>query len=55
MDKVVSVLITAIVALAVLVAAGPALVALAHALAPLVLALGLVAGVLRLIWYWTSL
>ena len=55
MNKAISLLIIAIVALAVLVSAGPTLVALVHSLAPLVLAVGLVVGVLRLVWYWTSL
>ena len=55
MNKLITALIVAIVALAVLVSAGPTLVALMHQLAPLVLAVGLVVGVLRLIWYWTSL
>jgi len=55
MNKAISFLITAIVALAVLVSAGPTLVGLAHSLAPLVLAVGLVVAVLRLVWYWTSL
>lgn len=37
-----------------LVSAGPTIVALANALAPLVLAIGLVAGVLRLVWHYTN-
>ncbi len=55
MNKSISFLIAAMVALAVLVSAGPTLVALSHQLVPLVLAIGLVVAVLRLIWYWTSL
>lgn len=55
MSKLITFLIAAIVALAVLVSAGPTLVALAHSLAPLVLAVGAVVAVLRLVWYWTSL
>lgn len=36
-----------------LVSAGPVIVALANALAPLVLAVGLVVAVLRLVWHYT--
>lgn len=47
-------LIGAIVLLSVLVSAGPTLVGLAHAAVPLVIALGSVAVVLRLVWYFTN-
>jgi hypothetical protein len=46
-------LVVAIVALSVLVMAGPTLVALAHAAVPLVVAVGIVGGVLRLIFFHT--
>lgn len=55
MNRAISFLITAIVALAVLVSAGPTLVALARSVVPLILVVGLVVGGLRLVWYWTSL
>lgn len=47
-------LIAAIVLLSVLLSAGPTLVGLARAAVPLVIALGSVAVVLRLVWYFTS-
>lgn len=47
-------LVVAIVTLAVLVSAGPTLVGLAHAAVPLVIAIGSVAGLLRLIWHFTN-
>lgn len=53
MNKPVIYLIMAIVALAVLVSAGPTLIALAHAAVPLVVALGVVAVVLRLVFFHT--
>jgi hypothetical protein len=43
----------AVVALAMLVSAGPALVALANAAVPLVIAIGVVAAVLRLVFFHT--
>jgi hypothetical protein len=46
-------LITAIVVLSVLVAAGPTLVGLANVLPSLVLALALAAAMLRLVWFVT--
>lgn len=54
MSQPVAVLIAAIVALSVLVAAGPTVVGLAHVLPSLVLALGLAAALLRLVWYVTT-
>ena len=54
MSPPVAYLITAIVALSVLVAAGPTLVGLANALPSIVLALGLAAALLRLVWYVTT-
>lgn len=42
-----------VVTLSVLVSAGPTLVALAHAAVPLVVAVGIVAGALRLIFFHT--
>jgi hypothetical protein len=44
----------AIVLLAALTAAGPTIVALAHAAVPLVIAVGAVAVVLRVAWYFTQ-
>jgi hypothetical protein len=53
MNKPVVYLIVAIVALSILVSAGPTLVALAHAAIPLIVAVGIVAAVLRLIFFHT--
>lgn len=47
-------LITAIVVLSVLVSAGPTIVGLASVLPSLVLAIGLAAALLRLVWFVTS-
>jgi hypothetical protein len=46
-------LVVAIVSLSVLVSAGPTLIALAHAALPLVIAGGLVAAILRLVFFHT--
>lgn len=46
-------LLVLIIALAVLVSAGPTLIALAHAALPLVIAGGVVAAVLRLVFFHT--
>lgn len=54
MNKAAGWLVVAIVGLAVLTSAGPTVVALAHALVPIVLAVGAVAVVLRLVWYFTN-
>lgn len=43
-----------VVALWVLISAAPILVGLAHALVPLIVAVGFVAVLLRLAWYFTS-
>lgn len=48
-------LVAAVVGLAVLVAAGPTLVALLDAAVPLVIAVGAVVVVLRLVWHFTNL
>jgi hypothetical protein len=53
MNKPVTYLIIAIVALSMLVSTGPTLVALAHAAIPLVVAAGIVAVVLRLVFFHT--
>lgn len=53
MSKSPTFLVVAVVGLSVLTSAGPILAALAHALAPLVIALGCMALVLRLAWYFT--
>lgn len=47
-------LVVAIVLLAMLVTAGPVLVALAEAAVPLVVATGLVVGLLRFVWLVTE-
>jgi hypothetical protein len=47
-------LVAAIVLLAVLVSAGPTLIGLLHAAVPLVIAGGVVAAVLRLLWFFTD-
>lgn len=54
MTRLVVGLVVAIVALSALVSAGPTIVALANALAPLVLAVGLVIAVLRIVWHFTK-
>lgn len=54
MSPPVAVLTAALVALCVLVAAGPTLVGLANVLPSLMLALGLAAALLRLVWYVTT-
>jgi hypothetical protein len=46
-------LVACVVLLAVLVSAGPTLIALIHAAVPLVIAIGLVAAVLRLVFFHT--
>jgi hypothetical protein len=53
MNKPTAYLIAAIVALSVLVSAGPTLVALANAAVPLVIAVGVVAVALRLVFFHT--
>lgn len=53
MNKSTAWLVAAIVALAMLVSAGPALVALANAAVPLVIAGGVVAIALRLVFFHT--
>jgi hypothetical protein len=51
--KFLSTLVLVIVGLAALAAVGPALAKLVTALVPLVLVLGIVAAVLRLVWWYT--
>jgi hypothetical protein len=53
MNKPITYLIIAIVALAVLISAGPTLVTLTHAAVPLIVAVGIVAVVLRLVFFHT--
>ena len=53
-NRLVPALIACIVLLAVLVSAGPTLVALLHAAVPLVIAIGVVAVVVRLVWAFTN-
>ena len=50
----VALLITAIVAMSILVAAGPTIVGLFNVLPSLVLAVGVAAALLRLVWFVTS-
>lgn len=47
-------LVAAIVLLAVLVSAGPTLIALLHAAVPLVIAVGVVVVVVRVVWAFTN-
>jgi membrane associated rhomboid family serine protease len=47
-------LLLIVVCLAVVLMVGPALVALAHVLVPLVIAAGIVAAILRLVWFFTT-
>lgn len=47
-------LLVIVVVLVVLTSAGPALVALAQALVPLVIVGGIVAVVLRVVWHYTN-
>lgn len=54
MTRTTMLLVAAIVLLAVLVSAGPTLVALAYAAVPLVIAVGVVAGLLRIVWLVTE-
>jgi hypothetical protein len=54
MNKTAGLLVTVIVLLAVLVSAGPTIVALAHAAVPLVLVIGAVAVLMRLAWWLTG-
>ena len=54
MTKTVALLVAVVVTLSVLVAAGPTIVALAHAAVPLVLVVGLVVILARLAWYFTG-
>lgn len=53
MNKLTTFLVVSMAALAVLASVGPTLVALSHALVPLIIAAGLVAAVLRLVYYHT--
>jgi hypothetical protein len=53
MTKLTNWLVGSIVMITFLIAAGPTLVALAHALVPLVIAVGIVAAALRLVYYLT--
>jgi archaellum biogenesis protein FlaJ (TadC family) len=53
MSKPVTFLIVVIVVLSILVSAGPTLIALAHAAVPLVIVGGIVAVVLRLVFFHT--
>lgn len=53
MNRLTTFLVASVVALCLLVAAGPTLVVLAQAAVPLVIALGVVAAVLRLVLFHT--
>lgn len=54
MNKTVALLVAIVVTLAVIVSAGPTIVAMAHAAVPLVLVIGLVAILMRLAWWLTG-
>jgi hypothetical protein len=54
MNRLVTWLIVALVALSLLVSAGPTLIALAHAAVSLIAVLGIVVVVLRIVWYVTE-
>lgn len=54
MTKLTTALVVAVAGLLVLVSTAPTLAALAHATAPLIIAIGSVVVVLRLVWYFTS-
>lgn len=54
MEKTVGYMIIATICLSVLMAAGQTLIALANAVAPLVLASGLVVCVIRVVWHYTN-
>jgi hypothetical protein len=53
MTKLISTLAIVVLGLAALAAVGPALAKLVAALVPLVLVAGIVAAVLRLVWFYT--
>jgi hypothetical protein len=53
MNKAISTLAIVVVGLVALGAVGPALARLAGALVPLVLVIGIVAGALRWVWFYT--
>jgi hypothetical protein len=52
--KLPSTLVTIVLGLVVLSAAGPTIAHLIHALVPLVLVVGVVGAVLRLVWFYTG-
>lgn len=54
MNKTAGLLVAVIVLLAVLVSAGPTIVALVHAAVPLVLVIGVVVVLMRLAWWLTG-
>lgn len=54
MNRLATFLAVAIVGLAILTAAGPALVALSNAMVPVVIAVGLMLALLRLVWFYTN-
>jgi hypothetical protein len=54
MTRAMTFLIVSIVALAALDSAGPTIVALVHAVVPLIVVLAAVVVVLRLLWYFTN-
>ena len=54
MSKTAGLLIAVIVLLAVLVSAGPTIIALAHVAVPLALVIGVVAVLLRVAWWLTG-
>ena len=46
-------LVLALITISILVAAGPTIVCLAQALVPLIVAVGLTAAVVRIVWFYT--
>lgn len=54
MNHLIGWLILALVTVSILSAAGPTLVGLAHAAAPLVIAVGAVLALLRVVWHFTN-
>jgi|HubBroStandDraft_6_1064221.scaffolds.fasta_scaffold202592_3 hypothetical protein len=53
MNRLASILVIAVIGLAVLTAAGPALTHLVQSITPLVLVIGIVAAALRVVWFYT--
>jgi hypothetical protein len=52
-NKLNSIIVTAVIGLMVIAAAGPTLIRLAHALVPVVVVAGIVACAVRAVWFYT--